>query len=519
MLLTIFQIFQTCLVIISIFLFFFSSNVGQDPNLKVISLFVLGTLGLALLTWSFFRYLLNLKDRHLTNNLTSVFILMFFSFDLFPFGSVNDLVNFDYAENFIWAFVTTTILLFISRIKNQKEVHQFVIIWCGCILVYSSYLIFDFYSARSSVSQLTTSQKVDDGSYRPNVFYIILDSYPRNDVLVKDFNFDNSKFTNKLEAQGFKFLDESYSNYPATYLSLSSTLQQSYVLQPGENVVSDDRSKYYDILRGNNKTVREFKSLGYRYVHFENPFWEGSKCGSQVDRCLSMRWELTDLFETETALIMFSKTPIEFLVFKVMEEKVWPQVRFLNHHFKKNFFRKKNEFFFAHVVSPHFPHIYDKNCEPLPHSKLQWDNHDNFFNELRCLNADVEELITTIIQIYPDSYIILQSDHGVGFKSKALINPIEDISISDVHQQFGILNAFKIPDACKSTLKSDLTPVNNFKEILNCLQGGKKAHLSDRHIIAYYKSNKKLFGKAVEVTNFLRAADGTLNTKLSEHTK
>ena len=56
----------------------------------------------------------------------------------------------------------------------------------------------------------------------PDVYFIVLDAYDRQDYLIKNFSFDNSSFINELRNLGFFVADCSRPNYAHTILSISS---------------------------------------------------------------------------------------------------------------------------------------------------------------------------------------------------------------------------------------------------------------------------------------------------------
>src|SRR5688572_12591582 len=63
----------------------------------------------------------------------------------------------------------------------------------------------------------------------PDVYYLVLDGYGRQDVLQDYYDFDNSPFLNSLSSKGFYVASESRSNYAHTFLSLASSLNMDYV--------------------------------------------------------------------------------------------------------------------------------------------------------------------------------------------------------------------------------------------------------------------------------------------------
>ena len=62
----------------------------------------------------------------------------------------------------------------------------------------------------------------------PDIYFIVLDTYTREDALKSDFAFDNSSFTEALEERGFYVADCARANYGDTRLSLASALGLSY---------------------------------------------------------------------------------------------------------------------------------------------------------------------------------------------------------------------------------------------------------------------------------------------------
>ena len=63
----------------------------------------------------------------------------------------------------------------------------------------------------------------------PDIYYIILDGYGRQDALMEDYGYDNTAFLNFLEEQGFFVADCSRSNYSQTKFSLLTSLNMDFV--------------------------------------------------------------------------------------------------------------------------------------------------------------------------------------------------------------------------------------------------------------------------------------------------
>ena len=70
---------------------------------------------------------------------------------------------------------------------------------------------------------------IPNGQTPPDIYYFILDSYGRSDLLASNFKYDNSAFISDLEKMGFYVADCSQSNYPRTDVSLGSSLNLDYL--------------------------------------------------------------------------------------------------------------------------------------------------------------------------------------------------------------------------------------------------------------------------------------------------
>ena len=70
----------------------------------------------------------------------------------------------------------------------------------------------------------TNAQTLNPPEQLPDVYYIILDGYGRDDSLLEIYNYDNSSFLDNLSDLGFYTANCSRSNYAKTRLSLTSSL-------------------------------------------------------------------------------------------------------------------------------------------------------------------------------------------------------------------------------------------------------------------------------------------------------
>ena len=112
--------------------------------------------------------------------------------------------------------------------------------------------------------------KTNDSPSRPDIYYIIPDGYPSDNWLAQTMNYDNSEFTNALKDRGFVIADHAQSNYGATFLSLSSTLNMRYY---DSNLSPFSDLDYFRLEIANSLVARQLVQQGYTYIQLMSGFW------------------------------------------------------------------------------------------------------------------------------------------------------------------------------------------------------------------------------------------------------
>ena len=114
------------------------------------------------------------------------------------------------------------------------------------------------------------SQTNDD---RPDVYYFLLDSYPRADFIRKWMDYDNTPFLDALKQRGFYVADCSLSNYSYTRLSLATSMNMNYIEELGVNTSPDNKDvKQLDPLIVHPRVRSDFEKAGYQSVAFETGY-------------------------------------------------------------------------------------------------------------------------------------------------------------------------------------------------------------------------------------------------------
>ncbi len=346
------------------------------------------------------------------------------------------------------------------------------------------------------------SFSVSESDSLPNVYYIILDGYPRNDILKKHLNFDNSEFINFLKQRGFYVAENSHSNYSLSSTSISSTMNMNYINFLADELGEDSRS--YDPLLGkdfglyaDNQVIKNFKSMGYKvtkigsvpmYLH-EMPLVDLSLCYKSI--------HLMDnrLFDTVGRTSM-----IGYLIERWSEDMQRQIILCAFEELPKiSSYYEEPVFAWSHIMIPHFPLIFGADGEPItPGSSLlvmnnpeltdsSWNIKQQFLQQLQFTNKKSIKLIDKILEKEEQSIIIIQSDHGSGFDTN-LQDPTDD----NVAQKLSNLSAIYFPDEKhREMLVDDPTNVNTFRIVFNSYFGSDYDILEDR--IYWNLSYKKPF--------------------------
>ena len=342
--------------------------------------------------------------------------------------------------------------------------------------------------ARALGAQNAPVQELTRPENPPDIYYFILDSYTRDDLLKRAYSYDNSGFLQALRERGFYVADCSQSNYSRTELSLASSLNMSYLQGLDDKFVPESigRLRLWDALK--HSAVRyNLEQLGYQTVSYANGYpWS--------------ELEDADVFLTPPPLASgmteFETLFIETTLMRQAQELGWVDVdQIVGQNFRDRHMlvfdtlgdvarMKGPQFVHVHLLLPHPPFVFGPNGEYTNPADF-WNekkvyNRVNYqrgyTNQLTFLNRKLLETIDVILaNSETPPVIILQGDHGPWIQP----NP----------QHFFILNAYYLPGH-QDELYPTISPVNSFRLVFNDYFGAKYDMLAD---ISYYSPVPKLY--------------------------
>ncbi len=331
-----------------------------------------------------------------------------------------------------------------------------------------------------------SGDKATGPASRPDVYFIVLDGYARQDVLEHYYGFDNQPFLDKLRARGFGISEQSSSNYNWTFLSLSSTLNLGY---PHEFLAGPlgpknvDRTLAYDSIR-NSLTARFLRERGYKLVHLRstwgatsvNPYADrevrcehGAYSSEFVRAVAEASW--LGAFHTRASMDLARCHLANFEALSGMGADPGPK------------------FVLAHFLLPHHPYLFDRDGNVLRNAvisnqfefqKQLWEDRASYVSQLEFINHKIIDAIDRILaQSSRPPIIVLESDHGPG-----LIKGLDGNEHLAV--RFANLGAYYLPGAPEHLIPATGTAVNQFRRILGYYFDADLPPLPDRHFVSPY---------------------------------
>ena len=305
------------------------------------------------------------------------------------------------------------------------------------------------------------------GPNTPEIVVLLLDGYPRSDVLSDGFGIDNTDFEAALSGMGFDVKEESRSNYSATWPTIASMMNGAYLdeiplLQP----FPSDQTEQYQVLSkaiDTSKLPKILRAEGYEVAWVPGPFEDVAL--NTADRTIS-EGQLT-AFE----LSLLRHSPLLPAVLTVAPDILLEQHRDrIEHAFAQVPRLATNDgtptLGVVHVVSPHPPITFAADgslAEPaacLPSCSL-WALVDDeqwaaFPGQIEHLNRLIVSALEEAIAANPEAVIVVMSDHGTS-------PPGADDSLA-----LDNFTAIRLPND-PDRIPSDVSVVNLLPEVLNAV--------------------------------------------------
>ena len=485
-------------------LFLFGNNVSElQPSMaiRVIVLALICTLILLVL----FRLIMS--GWEVASYVTALVVLILLSYGHI-YHSLRDLIPGSsqiIRHRFLFPSIVIVVILLIRIIDRNRQklsaisplfnfISLALLVLPTFQIVNSGVLFQGISSTRTERDSFACNLSAQDIQAVPDIYYIILDAYSREDILGEIYNFDNSQFLNQLRDNGFFIAENSQSNYGATVFSLRSSLNLDYIVdhrQPWEDNENVDDLDKRDYSIADNTVRRELSCIGYSVISFDSGYPYTS--WRDADYFLSphtIGWEryyfagvnqFESMFLYNTiALLIIDADIVQTRNLKEIVDAPYSQHReriLFSLDFEKSGVLNlpSPKFVFAHVVSPHSPYIFSLSEDSLQQSgAFNLSESDGlseeeiifgYWRQVEYLNVKVLDMVESILKGSENPpIIIIQGDHGAP---------------EDPYDHMAILNAYHLPGTGNEKLYPGITPVNSFRIIFNHFLGGNYPLLDD----------------------------------------
>ena len=375
------------------------------------------------------------------------------------------------------------------------------------LLVIVSYLSFSIAKKeyQKGPSLLTLSPQSpgktqEEQKITPDIYYIILDGYARQDILKEIYDYDNSWFIESLRKMGFYVADYARSNYLHTYLSLPSILNMRYLddlpQKYGKNPPSGSAARQFT---SNNETTKKLKDHGYTIINFAS-IWEGTNESYLAD----ITYKGEEYFKILGKNIALDETNITFLQTTLLSpfiKKVWgdalrSRILYTLQKLPTIPFRKEKKFVVAHIVAPHPPYVFTAEGNPVPGAEFEFadegiDKRKKYLDQLIFISKQILPVVQNIIQNSSSPpIIILQADHGPGSTFGKREEWQKNYSPLALRERSGILYAVYFPNKNYSQFYPSITPINTFRILFNVFFNENLELLPDK---TFYTDYEKIY--------------------------
>jgi hypothetical protein len=126
------------------------------------------------------------------------------------------------------------------------------------------------------------------------------------------------------------------------------------------------------------------------------------------------------------------------------------------------------------------------------------ENRVAFVDQLKCVNHQLASVTDEILLRDPTAIVVLQSDHGSAFRGQFVPGADTSWNGSQIAERLGVLNAMRVPEACRASVQEMRSLVNTYAVVLACIHASKPVLAPDRYFNTPY-DNSPNFGKVFEL--------------------
>jgi hypothetical protein len=317
---------------------------------------------------------------------------------------------------------------------------------------------------------------------RRDIYLIVLDEYANSDVLRERFGHDNRPFEDSLRALGFHVPRLVRSNYLHTLISLPSLLNAAHLdgleRDLGPKV---GHPRLPDYLLDHGRVPRYLQRRGYEYVFFPSDWWHATAGSSTADVAFRPYRGFDLMRRMDEGELERRVRGLTFLMYFNR-----------SHRWEADHVRRTLEavaelprrgtgprFVFAHILKPHNPYVFGRECEVLTRRKED-DDVGPYLEQLECVNRLLLETVRGILAASSvPPIILLQGDHGTNLLHAQDYRTPEERSPAAARERSGAFGAYYLPDGGAPAFGDTVTVVNVLGNVLRHYFGARLPRADD----------------------------------------
>ena len=447
----------------------------------------------------------------------------------------------------IWAFVTLVVSILIYRLCERSwfPIAGVLFSLTLTILPIGQYVAFTVTTESYGGETLDSITGLDrEWESQPDIYFLLVDGFGRQDVLREMFDIDTSGFVAELRRNGFVVADRALGAHPMTWLSVPAIFDQEYQALPGDQGKPATQIRQMAILAGGSRTHQILKANGYHFVTAATGW--GSYCDpspiSEVEDCVNKRPDLDaalkDAYVRYQLAFMTPVLPLSRASFlpeavhamwegpELLEDaKAVGGKAFLTRDILDvvDAAQVRDDsiplFVFGHMWYTHPPFTLGPECEfrtrgvpnlggLWPDTRRSGDDVSGYQAGIDCAVMQILELIS---EVDPSAVIVVQADHGPISEDVEISDDVVDLDEKDVRLELfwgraSVFSAVRLPERCRSSVSNTYAGTSTFKVIFDCLAGSPTPQISEQSHWAWWNSRR-----VVDLTDWLRTFEASLD--------
>jgi hypothetical protein len=446
------------------------------------------------------------KDWQKATLITTLYLILFFSYGhVYQFLRATPIFSINLGRHRYLTIVYCGVLVIgvwwiHKKLTALPEATQLMNVVGIALLVFPMYQIASYeksvFTSKRIAAELNSgidsSLKIEGGD-PPDIYYIILDTYARADVMLETYGYDNSEFLSQLRSLGFYVADCSRCNHCGTKVSLTSALNMDYIPKLEEKLSITESEKDIGLFLKFNLVRAKLEEIGYKTIAFDTGY-EWSRI-SDADIYLGYEHNPINFQLLEPFEVMLIKSTAGLLSIDLQNKfmraeltTLFKPISKVNLPFEFEDYARRQlfildtlptlasisgpNFVFVHVLIPHIPRIFSPEGEILSDpgfyggTMAEPINEDygirGYVSEIQFINLRMLEIVQTILeQSKTPPIMIIQGDTGPPS------SPSE------------ILNAYYLRGEDNELLYPSISPVNTFRVIFDSYFGTEYGLLPD----------------------------------------